>query len=750
MGATKNTRGTAAMALLLGAVTFATFWPVTGYEFIYFDDREYIATNPVVGDGLTWRGVGWAAGTSYAANWHPVTWLSHMLDVQLFGLRAGGHHLTSLLLHAANAVLLFLLLNRMTGALWRSAFVAALFALHPLHVESVAWVSERKDVLSTFFGLLAIGAYAFYGKAENRKQKARTSTQSQALRVTSTLRSATTEDGFHVSRFYLLCLLLYALSLMSKPMLITLPFLLLLLDYWPNQRFQLSTQHSTFETVLPFIRDKVPFLLFAVGSIVITFLAQRGGGAVVPLEEYPFGWRLMNAVMGYWGYLAKLVWPAGLNFLYLAHPWPVWQVLLAALALAGITALVLGLGRSRPYLLVGWLWYLVALVPVIGLVQVGNQSAADRYTYVPLIGCLIMLAWGSYGLLERRADARVFLAAAAVLALLGCVVATRLQLDHWRTGAAVFERAIQCDRNNFAAHYYLGNAWFEQGKFQAAEAEYRAALGIRPRYADARANLGLALSKQGKTEEALTNYLAALQLQPQHAEAHKNLGVLLAERGQFEAAAAHFTECLHLAPNDPVARADLGAALCSQQRYAEGAVHLAAALRLKPGEVGARQNLALALMQQGKAAEAVPHLERVVAQRPDAESHHTLALALVSLGRQPEAIGHFRAALGLQPDWAIALNNLAWILATHPQAELRNGTEAVRLAERACELTARKDPPLLATLAAAYAEAGRFPEAIATAREVRDLALAARQQEIAMAAEARLALYESGRPWREP
>ena len=468
-----NTRHTVLIAVLLSAVTLATFWPVTRFEFVYFDDPEYITTNPMVRDGLTWDGLTWAFGTFYAANWHPATWLSHMLDVQLFGMRAGGHHLASLLLHIANAVALFLLLGLMSGALWRSAFAAALFALHPLHVESVAWVAERKDVLSTFFGLLAIGAFAAYAeKSKVRSPKSKVqSTKSVVGGQLSVVRGPSSLLPPPSSSFYFLSLLLFAFSLMSKAMLVTLPFLLLLLDYWPLRRFELTTQDSRLKNLLPLLREKLPFFLVAAGSSVITFLAQRSGGAVVPLEQYPFGWRLMNAVMGYWDYLAKMVWPAGLNFLYLSHPWPVWQVLVAALGLSGITAFVLGLGRSRPYLAVGWLWYLGTLVPVIGLVQVGNQSVADRYTYIPLIGCFMMLTWGGYALLQRRTGARVLLTATAVLTLVGCIVATRLQLGHWRTGPSVFERAILCDGNNYIARYYLGNALSEQEKFAEAEAQ---------------------------------------------------------------------------------------------------------------------------------------------------------------------------------------------------------------------------------------------------------------------------------------
>jgi len=719
---------TALICLLLATSTLAVYSPATRFAFVSYDDPDYVSENANIARGLNAQSLVWAFQTGHAANWHPVTWLSHALDCSLYGLNPAGHHLTSLLFHAANALLLFVVLQQMTGARWRSAFVAALFALHPLHVESVAWVSERKDVLSTFFGLLAIWAYAEYVRASAAATRAGPGRRGSSWCL------------------YALSLGLFALSLMSKPMLVTLPFVLLLLDYWPLGRIPASARWVHLSGLL---REKLPFLALAMTSCIVTFLVQRAGAAVVPLEHYPFPMRLTGAVMGYWGYLQNLVWPHGLNFLYLPHPWPAQQVALAAVMLAAVTALIVGLARKFPFACVGWFWYLGTLVPVIGLVQVGNQRMADRYTYIPLVGCFIILSWGGYAVLRAWAVPKATIAGVAGLTVAGCIWSTTLQLSHWRNSTALFEQAIRCDAGNFVAHTFLGNLLVGQKRFEEADAHYAEALHIRPDHADAYVGRGFALAQQGKPDEAITSYQMALQLKPDQAGAHKNLGSVLAERGQTDGAIKQFSEAVRLDPADAAAQYDLGTALLSRGDFAAAAGALSRSLQLRPDDLETRQNLALALVRQGRLLEAVPLLIQVVDQHPDAQSHYKLAEALLLLGRTGEAATHFRAALALEPDLVPALNNLAWILATHPDSQLRNGAEAVRLAGHACELNGGSDGSLLATLAAAYAEAGRFDDAVATARKVRDLALAAGDRRAVGVAEERVAQYQAGTPLRQ-
>ena len=375
------------ICLFLVLNTLVVYWPVTGHQFVNYDDTDYVTENSYVQAGLSAKGLAWVWHSDVARNWHPVTMLSHMLDCQLYGLRPGGHHLTSLLLHIANALLLFLLLRNMTGALWRSGVVAALFALHPLHVESVAWVAERKDVLSTFFFLLTLWAYACYSagravKSEGRKAKPEARSRSFQSPIAN-----------RRLRYYWLALAFFALGLMSKPMLVTVPFVLLLLDYWPLRRFALNTKTSKLKTLLPCLREKVPFLLLSAASCVVTFQVQQRGGSVLDVNNLPVAARVANALMSYVRYLGKMLWPEHLAALYLRKvPWPSWQVGLAAMALLAASVTVIRLARRRPYLAVGWFWYVGTLVPVIGLVQVGMQTMADRYTYIPLIGIFIAVA----------------------------------------------------------------------------------------------------------------------------------------------------------------------------------------------------------------------------------------------------------------------------------------------------------------------------------------------------------------------
>jgi hypothetical protein len=460
------------IAIALALVTLAVFCPVTSFQFVNYDDTDFVTANPHVQAGLTAESFRWAWSSEVARNWHPVTMLSHILDCQLFGLKPWWPHLVNLLLHAANTVLLFSLLKRMTGAFWRSAAVAALFALHPLHVESVAWVAERKDVLSTLFWFLTTWAYLRY--AEEFKVQ-----------------------GSRFKVFYGLSLLFFALGLMSKPMLVTLPFTLLLLDYWPLRRMKPGA------SVWRLAAEKIPFFLLSAALCVKTYWVQQQGGAVLRLQDFPLGSRLGNALVSYVRYIELMFWPRNLAGLYLrSEEWPRWEVAPAALLLLAVSALVLTQWRRRPYLAVGWFWYLGTLVPVIGLVQVGMQAIADRYTYVPLIGLFVIVVWGGWDLAGAWRVAR-FAPAATAIALAACAVLTVHQEFYWKDSEALFKRMIDATPNNYMARYNLGNLYSQEKRTNEAISNFTAAIEGEPNYADAHNNLGGIFLEQKRYDEAI-------------------------------------------------------------------------------------------------------------------------------------------------------------------------------------------------------------------------------------------------------
>ena len=443
------------ICLFLAVSTLVVYWPITRHEFVNYDDTDYVTANPLVQAGFTAKGLVWAWQSEVARIWHPLTMLSHMLDCQLYGLKPGWHHLTSLLFHIANTVLLFLLLWKMTGAVWRSGFVAALFALHPLHVESVAWVAERKDVLSTFWFLLTLWAYSRYAEGQERKPEGRSPKAEGRLKSEGRDPGRRSPSRCHRFGYYWLALGLFALGLMSKPMLVTLPFVLLLLDYWPLRRFEVQgpkskaqspaapsalpphasriTHHASRNILLCLLLEKTPFLLLTAVSCIVTFRVQQSGGAMLDMSNLPIGARVGNALMSYVRYLGKMAWPEGLAPLYLRKtPWPAWEVGLAALALVASSAAAIRLVRRRPYLAVGWFWYVGTLIPVIGLVQVGMQTMADRYTYIPLIGISIILAWGSWDLADRFRTPVAGVGFGTAVMLAACMILTRMQVSYWQ------------------------------------------------------------------------------------------------------------------------------------------------------------------------------------------------------------------------------------------------------------------------------------------------------------------------------
>ncbi len=550
------------LCLALAAATVAAYWPVRRADFITCDDMDYVAENQAVLQGLTWPGVVWALRTGHAGNWHPLTWLSHMVDVQLFGAQPGPHHLVNVSLHIANTLVVLLLFQSMTGARWRSVFVAALFALHPSHVESVAWVAERKDVLSTFFGLLAIWAYAAYVKAagrmqreESRKQKAESGNQQPVSRFT-----------LHPSRFYLLSLLLFTLSLMSKPMLVTLPCLLLLLDYWPLNRLQLKTQDSRLKTLLPLLREKLPYLALAAVSSTITVIVQNQGHALLSVETISIAPRVANALVSYVRYLGKAVWPSHLALPY-PYPgtWPLSTILLAAMVLAGVSFVGLRLARSRPYVAVGWFWFLGTLVPVIGLVQVGSQALADRYTYVPLIGLSVLVAWLVPDLLRTWRYRQVALGMVGSAVILACLGRTRVQAGYWQDSETLFRHSLAVTSGNAMAHACLGTAFVNQNREADALTEFSRALTLRPAFVKPLSAMAEAFCAAERLDMAAAVFRRVLEATPNDVAIHCRLGSAVAQQGNLDEAIAHYEAALRLDPQYAPAQTNLAAARARRQ-----------------------------------------------------------------------------------------------------------------------------------------------------------------------------------------
>ncbi|MBZ5637624.1 MAG: tetratricopeptide repeat protein [Acidobacteriia bacterium] len=577
-----------AATIVLAALVAVTFWPVLGNAFTNYDDPVYVTRNPHVRPGLDASELRWALSATRASNWHPLTWISHMLDCELYGLAPWGHHLSSLLLHLASTLLLFFTLARMTGSTGRSAFAAALFGIHPLRVESVAWIAERKDVLSAFLWMLTLSAYVSWS---------RTPTTGRRLAVIA----------------------VFAAGLASKPMLVTLPFTLLLLDFWPLGRWQ-PTAEGRRPRRIPWglVREKTPLFALAAASSVVTFLVQRSGNAVRTMEQYPLASRIPNALVTYVAYLWKMVRPIGLAAFY-PHPRtlpPFWEVAGTALTLLLITALAVRGRRVRPYALVGWLWYVGTLVPVIGLVQVGGQAMADRYTYLPLVGIFVAVAWGAHdaidalaprmrgsvGLGARLGGSWVAMpAGAVVLALAACA---HVQAGTWKDSVTLFEHALAVTRDNDVAHNNLGLALVEQGRAREAVGHYEEALRVRPQDARVENNLAVALDALGRGAEAREHYARALAIDPGCSEAHYNRGLALSKEGRLGEAVREYESALRADPEDPEVHNNLGSALARQGKVDEAIEHFAVALRGWPDYALAHGNLAGALFVRGRLAEA--------------------------------------------------------------------------------------------------------------------------------------------------
>ena len=618
---TKSVRWHWWLPVLLFLAALALYAPAVHFAFLNYDDPTYVTANLHVRDGLTLAGIEWALRSRESANWFPLTWISHMADVQFFGLTSGLHHLTNVVLHAAAAVLLFVLLFRATGAVWRPALVAAIFALHPLHVESVAWIAERKDVLSAFFWMLALLAYVRFVERP-------------------------------IPRRYALLLAAFSAGLMSKSMIVTLPVVALLLDFWPLRRAMSKA----------LITEKLPLFGLSAAACALVVLAQRGAGAVLSVDQLPVSARLANALVSYVVYAAKLFWPTNLAVFYpFPASLPAWRAVAAGAALLAVSALAIHQRGRRPFLLVGWLWYLATLLPVIGIVQVGLQARADRYTYIPLIGLSIGLAWGAADLGSSRPRA---VAAIAFTAVIAWAAAARSYLSAWHDSAGVFEHAIAATGGNYVACNNLGVALRDRGDAVAAMTQFRAALAIRPEYDQAQNNLGESLLRQGRPEDALVHIAEALRLNPSLPEAHVNLGAILSRQGRTEEAVSQYRIAIELGSANAEAHGGLGAIFTDLGRFEDAVQELTVSARLKPGEADAHYNLGRLYGLTGRTAEAIAEFSRTVALRPDdPESHYNLGVARASAGQLDRALDEFRAAIRLSPGYVNAHFNLGIALA---------------------------------------------------------------------------------------
>ena len=749
-------------AICLGLVTviWIVFGRTLGFDFLNYDDSFYVYQNPIIKNGLTRAGLVAAFTQSLVGNWHPLTAISLMLDAQLFGLNAGGYHFVNVLLHTVAVLLLFLVLRAMTGSTWRSAFVAVLFAIHPLRAESVVWISERKDVLSGVFFALTLAAYLRYARV--RRLSA-----------------------------YLVVALVLTLGLLSKAMLVTVPFVLLLLDYWPLRRFAFLEAKTACDSIdIPpagstwLILEKLPLLALALAVSVATVFAQQP--ALESASYLALPWRNQNALVTVWIYLRQMIWPFDLAIFYphLKDGLPLWQEGLAFVMLL-VTSTAVFAGRRRyPYLVTGWLWYLGMLVPVIGLVQVGWQAHADRYTYLPQIGVYLILAWSVADLTSKWRFRRRVVGAAAALSVVALVLLAWRQVDYWSSSVRLWTHTLAVTRNNDVAERGLGTALLKVGQVEQAIVHDRAALRIRPGEPNALTNLANALLQNNELPEAIEHFRAVARLRPNDSETRRNLGKALFQSGATDQAMAEFRAALRIRPRDADAAYSLGNALL-QKGDLSGAIsyfrkaieaqpsHLAAhynlaialqrngqldgaiaefrqTLQLDPRKVDAYNNLALVLLKKNLAQEAIVQWQAALQIEPgNAETHNNLAVALLEQGKIAEAVAQWSEALRLQPNKVATEISLAWILSTAPEGAWRDGRRALALAKRAFQSSAGRNLMTYRVLAAAYAETGQFQAAINAAQEGAQRAQAEGRSALAQQLQLDLSLYQEQIPLRD-
>jgi len=668
----KNNPKTVISIVLVGMIV-GVYFQVYAFEFVGFDDNEYVYENPHVTTGISLENIIWSFTAFHSNNWHPLTWISHMMDCQVFGLHPGWHHLVNLLFHILNSVLLFLVFSKMTGGLWQSAFIAAVFAIHPLHVESVAWVAERKDVLSAFFWMLTLWGYQAYVKLPGIKR-------------------------------YIGVLLFFTLGLLSKPMLVTLPFVLLLLDYWPLGRIQFQEKQCDFtHCVLSqknLILEKIPLFILSGVSSVMTFGAQNHGGVVKSFETFPMINRIANAFVSYLSYMGKMIYPENLAFQY---PYPenlaLWKGTGAVLMVLLITLLAMHLAVKRPYFIVGWLWYLGTLVPVIGLVQVGMQSMADRYMYIPMVGLLMVVSWGVSEFIQRWKTLKTVSAASAMIIIPLLMVVSWKQTGYWATSNKMLEHTLKVTSNNYIAHDTLGVNLFLAGKTDEAIYHYLKAAQIYPKNYYTQFNLGVARFQQGKMDEAIEHYTKAVSLEPNYAKAHCNLGAAFFQKKEYEKAGAHFLKAITIEPDYIDAHFNLGVLYYTDGKMDEAipcflkviefrpdfanayyylglvfdkkgiadkaVTNFQAALRLQPNSVEILLVLAGELLKQGSFNEAIRYYSDALKLAPDnLVAHHNLGVAFFNLGQVDRAIQHYVKAIKINPNFADGYFNLGGALYT--------------------------------------------------------------------------------------
>ena len=707
------------ICVFLVAITWLVFGQTLRHGFINYDDPVYVYENPVVRSGLTLHGIGWAFTHSHGANWHPLTSISHMLDSQFYGLKAGGHHFTNVLLHTIAVLLLFALLLQMTGALWRSGFVAAVFAIHPLHVESVAWVAERKDVLSGVLFMLTLLAYVRYARSPSLGR-------------------------------YATMLVLFACGLMAKPMLVTIPFVLLLLDYWPLSRFAQSSPMESRAVRWRLILEKVPLLALSAASCIATLLVQ--GQAIGSVKHFPLGLRADNALVTCMTYIWQMIWPAGLAPFY---PYPgsrmlLWEVIFASAALVVITSVAFAFRKTRPYLMTGWFWYLGMLVPVIGVIQVGLQGHADRYTYLPQIGLYLLMTWTIAELSVSWRHQRQILAVAAALVIAALTWQTWNQTSYWHDSESLWRHALAVNSEADVPHGTLADTLFSQGRVEEAIPHFQAVLQFGHESPENQSHLGVALLRVGRTEEAIRHLRRVLEMDSAYIEGHYNLGTALLQNGELNEAIDHFQRELQIEPDLADAHFNLGNAFLMQGRVDEAIGEYKKVLQVQPRKLTAYLNLSSALLREGQWDEAVASSEKALELEPaNPDAHNNLALALAKKGRTREAIFHWQKALEIQPDKVGSQVSLARVLATSPDDSIRDGVRAVNLAEQAFKLSGGRSPAILQTLAAAYAETGQFARAVETVRRALELTTAQGNTPLAEALQKEIALYQAGSPYRE-
>jgi protein O-mannosyl-transferase len=726
----RTLRTVSAIGCLLVLAVVIVFGQTAWHEFINFDDDTYAAKNPHVAHGLTVEAVAWSFTTFHGSNWHPLTWLSHAFDCQLYGLQhAGGHHLTNVVLHAAVVVLLLLVLWQMSGNLWPSAFVAAVFAIHPLRVESVAWVAERKDLLSGLFFMLILAAYVRYVR-----------------------------QPFSWRR-YLLVAAMFTLGLMAKPMLVTLPFLLLLLDYWPLRRMSGSERPAWRQL----IAEKIPLLALAVASCAVTSIAQ--GKAIATVDAVPISSRLANALVSYVAYIGQFFYPAGLAvfYPYPADGLPTWKIVVAVAVLLSISMAALLAWRRMPYLFVGWFWYVGMLVPVIGLVQVGSQAMADRYTYLPQIGLCIAIAWGAANFAVAWPYRRWAYAIASVAVVVGLMACAWRQTSCWHDSETLWNHTLACTSRNVFAHNNLGVALLRRNQMDAAIDHFQKATGIWPEFDMSYNNLAATLDARGRSEEAIAayrkaelapylaaiaHYRKALEINPKSWFVHHNLGNALAAVDRNDEAVAEYRKSMKFRPDYAEAHNNLANVLGRQGHADEALAEYQKAIDLAPDYADAHNNLGVLLAARGQLDAAIAQFRSALAIQPDAaDTHGNLGMALSQKGQIAEAMDHWREAVRLDPNDPRAVNRLAWAMATRPEASIRNGAEAVELAQWAVQLSNNREPVPMNTLAAAYAQTGRFAEATTTAQKAFGLAERQEDRVLADSIKTKIAMYEAHTPF---